>query len=116
VSDFTDEVHALWRLGILRAVSVGAALLTPPRAVAREDGTTEHILDSVELNHLSVVSVGSDPDALAVARGLHFSEESIGLLFNQPSTAITPTTDSELWIARAKADLALWRRRIRECR
>lgn len=114
VDAFTDQVHALWRLGVLRAVSVGASLLKPPRAVKNPDGSVDHVIDSVELNHLSVVPVGSDPDALAVARGLHFPEENISRLFYPPEPEQTPTTTQPVddeWRedARRRLDLRLRR-------
>lgn len=114
VDPFTDQVHALWRLGTLRAVSIGADLLEPPRSVRSGDGSVEHVLDAVSLSHLAVVPVGSDPDALALARAIHCSEETISRLFNQPPTSTTPTTQpADEWLEQAQRRLALLKEKYR---
>jgi len=76
VSAFADKVSALWEAGVLRAVSVGAAI-----RAAEPAGDHMRVTD-LELLELSVVPVGSD--ALALARSIDFDldPKTVETVFN----------------------------------
>jgi hypothetical protein len=75
LNPFADQVARMWRAGYLRAVSVGAAIHR-----AERDGDSIRVLDA-ELLDLSVVPVGGDPTAVAVARALDISEPTLDRFF-----------------------------------
>lgn len=77
-----DELASLVEQGILRAVSVGFAVLkygTP--------GKSEYDFEAQELMEVSLVSVPSNTNALAAARGLNISSETLSLAFGEHAEA-----------------------------
>lgn len=73
-----DELASLVEQGILRAVSVGFSVLkygTP--------GKSEYDYEQQELLEVSLVSVPSNTNALAAARGLNISPETLSLAFGE---------------------------------
>lgn len=73
-----DELASLVEQGILRAVSVGFSVLkygTP--------GKSQYDYEQQELLEVSLVSVPSNTNALAVARGLNISPETLSLAFGK---------------------------------
>jgi HK97 family phage prohead protease/HK97 family phage major capsid protein len=73
-----DELRKLVDQGILRAVSVGFAVLkygTP--------GKSKYDYEQQELLEVSLVSVPSNTNALAMARGLNISPETLSLAFGE---------------------------------
>lgn len=75
-----DELANLVEQGILRAVSVGFSVLeygTP--------GKSQFDYEKQELLEVSLVSVPSNTNALAVARGLNISSETLSLAFGKQS-------------------------------
>lgn len=73
-----DELRKLIEQKILRAVSVGFSVLewgTP--------GKSEYDIEKQELHEVSLVSVGSNTNALAKARALHISESTIRMAFGE---------------------------------
>jgi HK97 family phage major capsid protein/HK97 family phage prohead protease len=75
VSYRLDEIRAAVEAGVLRAVSVGFL----PR------GPESDRLSKMELLEVSLVSVPSNPNALAMARSLHLSDHAQGLIFGEPA-------------------------------
>jgi len=77
-----DELASLVEQGILRAVSVGFAVLeygTP--------GKSQYDYVKQELLEVSLVSVPSNTNALAVARSLNLSPETLSLAFGEHAEA-----------------------------
>ena len=73
-----DEIASLVEQGILRAVSVGFSVLeygTP--------GKSQFDYEKQELLEVSVVSVPSNTNAIAKARGLNISPETLSLVFGE---------------------------------
>ncbi len=73
-----DELASLVEQGILRAVSVGFSVLkygTP--------GKSQYDYEQQELLEVSLVSVPSNTNALAVARGLNISPETLSIAFGK---------------------------------
>ena len=75
-----DEIRALMKAGILRAVSVG---FRPLEAKPRGKGFNGEIFVKQELVETSVVSVPANPNALAVAKSLHVSDETVSMVFGE---------------------------------
>ncbi|MDQ0996888.1 HK97 family phage prohead protease/HK97 family phage major capsid protein [Phyllobacterium ifriqiyense] len=73
-----DELRNLVEQGILRAVSVGFSVLKEG-----EPGKSIYDYDEQELQEVSLVSVGSNKNALAMARSLNISESTIELAFGE---------------------------------
>lgn len=73
-----DEMASLVRQGILRAVSVGFAVIQEGRK-----GQSEYDFDRQELLEVSLVSVPSNTNALAMARSLNVSKETLNLAFGE---------------------------------
>lgn len=71
-----DELISLVEQGILRAVSVGFSVLS------EGDGRTWEY-EEQELQEASIVSVGSNKNALKKARALHISESTIQMAFGE---------------------------------
>lgn len=83
VSDFADKVSRLWEAGILRAVSVGAAIR------ATEPAGGHLVVTDAELLDISIVPIGGDSAALSRVLGENFelSAADIARVFhNQPTT------------------------------
>jgi HK97 family phage major capsid protein/HK97 family phage prohead protease len=84
-----DEIRRLVDAGILKAVSVG---FRPIASQPRGDGKTYlgETFEKAELVETSLVSVPANPNALAVAKQLAISRETIDMVFAKPgsSTAI----------------------------
>jgi HK97 family phage prohead protease len=76
-SDRIDEIRKLIEAGILRAVSVG---FRPIESKLRENGFGSLYTRS-ELVETSLVAVPANPNALAVAKGLKISPETIDMIF-----------------------------------
>ena len=75
-----DEIIGLIEQGVLRATSVGFSVIkfgTP--------GKDEFDFLEQELMETSVVSVGSNTNALAKARALNLSPETLSLVFGEPA-------------------------------
>lgn len=73
-----DELRKLVEQGILRAVSVGFSVIewgTP--------GKSDYDIEKQELHEVSLVSVGSNTNALAKARSLNISESTIRAVFGE---------------------------------
>lgn len=71
-----DELRRLVEQGILRAVSVGFSIIewgTP--------GKSEYDIEKQELHEVSLVSVGSNTNALMKARSLNISESTLAMVF-----------------------------------
>lgn len=102
-----DELRKLVEQGILRAVSVGFSVIewgTP--------GKSQYDIEKQELHEVSLVSVGSNTNALAKARSLKISESTIRMAFGEHAEtgprdvslpgeqAVSPNADSK----RSRAD------------
>ena len=73
-----DELRKLVEQGVLRAVSVGFSVIewgTP--------GKSNFDIEKQELHEVSLVSVGSNTNALAKARSLNISESTIRMAFGE---------------------------------
>lgn len=77
-----DELRALVEQGILRAVSVGFSVLEYGKP-----GKDQHDFQKQELLEVSLVSVPSNTNALAIARGLNLSPETLSLAFGAHAEA-----------------------------
>jgi HK97 family phage major capsid protein/HK97 family phage prohead protease len=77
-SERIDEIVRLIRQGILKAVSVGFRPLAKPDII---DGVPHY--KKQQLLEASVVGVGSNPNALAIARALGISAETQNLVFGE---------------------------------
>lgn len=76
-SQFVDELRELVDQGILRAVSVG---FEDPRPGKPGSGWE---IERAGLREISLVSVGSNVNALSMARGLNISESTIRTVFGE---------------------------------
>jgi HK97 family phage major capsid protein/HK97 family phage prohead protease len=77
-----DEIASLVEQGILRAVSVGFSVLeygTP--------GKSTYDYEKQELLEVSVVSVPSNTNAIAAARGMGVSDDTLSLVFGEHAEA-----------------------------
>lgn len=77
-SDRIDELRRLVEQGILRAVSVGFSVLE-----WGQPGKSEYDIEKQELHEVSLVSVGSNTNALAKARSLDISESTLRMVFGE---------------------------------
>lgn len=77
-SDRIDELRKLVEQGVLRAVSVGFSVLK-----YGEPGKSNFDYEQQELMECSLCSVGSNTNALAIARSLNISESTISLAFGE---------------------------------
>jgi HK97 family phage major capsid protein/HK97 family phage prohead protease len=77
-SDRVDEIRRLVEAGILKAVSVG---FRPIEMEKREGSDWGYTYIKSELVETSLVAVPANPNALAVAKSLGVSPETIGLVF-----------------------------------
>jgi HK97 family phage prohead protease len=85
-SERIDEIRKLIEAGILKAVSVG---FRPITSVPRRDGDKyvgEHFTRQ-ELIETSVVSVPANPNALAIAKSLDISTDTMDLVFGKHAAA-----------------------------
>jgi len=79
-SDRIDEIRRLVDAGILRAVSVGfKEIESKPRVV--DKAISGKIFMKSELVETSLVSVPANPNALAIAKSLRVSDDTIDLVF-----------------------------------
>lgn len=76
-----DEIRRLVEAGILKAVSVGFIPLDWEMIENSDMGGVKYTQS--ELAECSVVSVPANPNALAVAKALHISDDTMGLLFGK---------------------------------
>lgn len=74
---FVDEIRSLVKQGILRAVSVGMDYIKE----GKRGGPWE--IERAGLREVSLVAVGSNPNALALARSLDISESTIRTVFGE---------------------------------
>jgi HK97 family phage major capsid protein/HK97 family phage prohead protease len=81
-SDRIDEIISLVEQGILRAVSVGFA---PLERKPLDDGGTRYTKQ--ELIETSLVSVPANPAAVQLAKSLHVSDATMGVVFGKHATA-----------------------------
>lgn len=84
-----DELCSLIEQGILRATSVGFIVLkegTP--------GRDEYDYVEQDLHEASIVAVGSNPNALAKARSLNVSRETLSLVFGEPANERRETANN----------------------
>lgn len=77
-SDRIDEINSLIDQGVLRATSVGFNVIKFGTA-----GKDDYDFLEQELLEVSVVSVGSNTNALAKARSLNISPETLSLVFGE---------------------------------
>lgn len=73
-----DEMRSLVEQGILRAVSVGFEVLDYGKP-----GQSEFDIERQSLVEASLVTIPSNPNALAQARSLNISEDTLGLVFGE---------------------------------
>lgn len=78
VSDRLRELHTAVNAGVLRAVSVGFRPLAVEPLDSKGGGVR---FKQSELVECSLVSVPANPNSLQVARSLHLSDETLGLIF-----------------------------------
>ncbi len=76
-SGFVDELRRLVLQGILRAVSVGMDYIQPGKLGGKWE------IERAGLREVSLVSVGSNSNALALARSLEISESTICTVFGE---------------------------------
>jgi HK97 family phage major capsid protein/HK97 family phage prohead protease len=81
-SDRIDEIISLVEQGILRAVSVGFA---PLERKALDDGGVH--FTKQELLETSLVSIPANPAAVQLAKALHVSDATMGIVFGKHATA-----------------------------
>jgi len=82
-----DELIGLVEQGILRAVSVGfRPIKSEPMDPERPFGPQKYLKQ--ELLETSLVSVPANPAALAIAKSLNVSDETLSLAFGQPADAV----------------------------
>jgi HK97 family phage prohead protease len=81
-SDRIDEIISLVEQGILRAVSVGFA---PIERKALDDGGVRFLKQ--ELLETSLVSIPANPAAVQLAKSLHVSDVTMGIVFGKHATA-----------------------------
>lgn len=79
-SDRINEIIGLVEQKVLRATSVGFSVIKFGTA-----GKDEFDFVEQELHEVSVVAVGSNPNALAKARALKVSSETLSLVFGEPA-------------------------------
>lgn len=77
-SDRIDELRKLVEQGILRAVSVGFSVIE-----WGSPGKSEYDIEKQSLHEVSLVSVGSNTNALAKARSLNISESTLRMAFGE---------------------------------
>lgn len=106
-SDFVKEIRSLVKQGILRAVSVGMDYIKE----GKRGGPWE--IERAGLREVSLVAVGSNPNALALARSLDISESTIRTVFGKQANednrdvslpgenAVSPPADQK----KSRADL-----------
>jgi HK97 family phage prohead protease/HK97 family phage major capsid protein len=87
-SDRIDEIRKLIDAGILRAVSVG---FKPLETKQREGSDYGYTFVRSELVETSLVSVPANPNALAVAKSLNISPQTIDLVFAEHGNRSTRT-------------------------
>jgi HK97 family phage major capsid protein/HK97 family phage prohead protease len=81
-SDRIDEIISLVEQGILRAVSVGFA---PIERKPLDDGGVR--FTKQELLETSLVSIPANPAAVQLAKSLHVSDATMGIVFGKHATA-----------------------------
>lgn len=79
-SDRINEIISLVEQGVLRATSVGFSVIKFGTA-----GKDDFDFLEQDLHEVSVVAVGSNPNALAKARSLNVSRETLSLVFGEPA-------------------------------
>jgi HK97 family phage major capsid protein/HK97 family phage prohead protease len=82
-SDRIDEIISLVEQGILRAVSVGFA---PIEHEFMKDNSGIHFTKQ-ELLETSLVSIPANPAAVQLAKSLHVSDATMGIVFGKHATA-----------------------------
>jgi HK97 family phage major capsid protein/HK97 family phage prohead protease len=87
-SDRIDEIRKLIEADILRAVSVG---FRPLESKPISNNSNGEIYTKQELVECSVVSVPANPNALAVAKGLGISRDTMDVIFAKHGNEVTIT-------------------------
>ena len=83
-----DEIRAFVETGMLRAVSVGfRPLAAEPIEGSKQGGVR---FKASELVECSLVSIPANPNALAVAKSLHLSDDTRRLIFGEPADESNP--------------------------
>lgn len=80
-SERVDEIVSLVEQGILRAVSAGFAVIEMGKA-----GKSIFDFEKQVLHEASIVAVPSNTNALAFARGLNISDDTLNLVFGEQAT------------------------------
>lgn len=98
-SQLADEIASLVEQGILRACSVGFNMLDEPVPIDPNNARAGYILPRNELLEASLVGVGSNPQALSMARSIGISDETMSAVFGVHSaerqTGISPGVHAE---------------------
>lgn len=97
-SGFVDELRRLVTQGILRAVSVGMDYMQP----GKPGGKWE--IEKAGLREVSLVSVGSNVNALAMARTLDISESTLRAVFGEQAEEDRPDVSASGEHAETTAD------------
>ena len=88
-SERIDEIRKLVEAGILRAVSVG---FLPVESRARSKTEPGELYVKQELIETSLVSIPANPNAIAVAKSLKVSDDTMSLVFAKHGTRNTART------------------------
>jgi HK97 family phage prohead protease/HK97 family phage major capsid protein len=86
ISERLDEIRAAVEAGVLRAVSVGFRPLSYEPIEGSKAGGIRY--KSAELVECSVVSIPANPNALAVAKQLHLSDDVQRLIFGETAEEV----------------------------
>lgn len=89
-SRLADEINGLIEQDIIRATSVGFLIVDDPVQIDPKDRTRGFLLPRNELLEASIVGVGSNPHALAQARSMGISEETVSTVFGGYSAIRRP--------------------------
>ena len=87
-----DEIGRLVEAGVLKAVSVGFRPTKKPEPLKDKDGNETYGVRFVgqELLETSVVSIPANPNALAIAKSLNISPDTMRLMFAEPGDQHQP--------------------------
>jgi HK97 family phage major capsid protein/HK97 family phage prohead protease len=108
-SDRIDEIISLVEQGILRAVSVGFA---PIERKALDDGGVRFLKQ--ELLETSLVSIPANPAAVQLAKSLHVSDVTMGIVFGKHATADVIHKGEGILNAAQGKELSTFHRKTRE--
>jgi HK97 family phage prohead protease len=112
-SEIVDALRALVAQKIIRAVSVGFRPTVEPKVLRDDDGDrTGYEFIGQELLELSLVAVGANPHALAIAKSLNLSDAVMRRTF---TAAIHGDGVQRVALARASLDTHRLRANSRPC-